>query len=228
MADEQPGELIAAATVILLRDDSGDAEVLMVQRDRALAFAGGAWVFPGGRVDPGDIDRAAGDPLQAEAHAAVRECSEEAGLDLEPGDLVRWSHWTPPPQLQRRRFSTAFFAARAPEGEVVVDDGEIRGHRWVTPAGAIELHRAGTIELTPPTFITLCQLSVHDRVDAALDHAATHPVEHFATRIATDGDDLVALYHGDAGYESGEPSDDGPRHRLLMRPGGWIYTRDVA
>ena len=221
-------ELIAAATVILLRDSGTGPELLMVQRDRSLAFAGGAWVFPGGRVDPVDVELAGGDPVNAEIHAAVRECAEEAGLAVGATDLVRWSHWTPPPQEQRRRFSTAFFVAPAPDGEVVIDNGEIRGHRWTTAANAIELHRCGTIDLTPPTYITLCQLLGHDYVGTILAQATSRSIEHFATRIAIDGGDILALYHGDAGYESGDPSAEGPRHRLIMRAGDWVYLRDAG
>ena len=42
---------IHAATVILLRDGGSGPEILMVERGEQLAFAGGALVFPGGRVD---------------------------------------------------------------------------------------------------------------------------------------------------------------------------------
>ena len=43
-----------AATVVLLRDTPDGVETLMLRRDTELAFAGGAWVFPGGRIDPED------------------------------------------------------------------------------------------------------------------------------------------------------------------------------
>ncbi len=46
-------ELIPAATVILAKDAEPGIEVLMLRRNSAIAF-GGAWVFPGGRVDPED------------------------------------------------------------------------------------------------------------------------------------------------------------------------------
>lgn len=78
---------LPAATLILLRPGAGGtAEVLMVERGRALAFAAGAMVFPGGRVDPGDRDVAAAafpgmaaDEAAARV-AAVRETIEEAGV----------------------------------------------------------------------------------------------------------------------------------------------------
>jgi 8-oxo-dGTP pyrophosphatase MutT (NUDIX family) len=71
---------IPAATLIVMREAAGAPELLMVERARAMAFAGGALVFPGGRVDPGDIALAGGDADRAGRIAAVRETLEEAGL----------------------------------------------------------------------------------------------------------------------------------------------------
>lgn len=78
---------IPAATVVVFRraPEGGPPELLMITRSRAMAFAGGAAVFPGGRVDPADRALAeaigAADPDEA-AHriAAVRETLEETGL----------------------------------------------------------------------------------------------------------------------------------------------------
>ena len=76
---------VPAATLVILRDRAASPpELLMVERAKAMAFAGGAMVFPGGRVDPGDRAMAAligGDPDDAAARiAAIRETVEEAGL----------------------------------------------------------------------------------------------------------------------------------------------------
>jgi 8-oxo-dGTP pyrophosphatase MutT (NUDIX family) len=78
-------EAIPAATVIVMRETpEGPPELLIVERARAMSFAGGALVFPGGRVDPGDHALAAtlpGDPDDLAARiAAVRETLEEAGV----------------------------------------------------------------------------------------------------------------------------------------------------
>ena len=79
-------EAIPAATLVVFRDrDDGPPEILMVERAKAMAFAGGALVFPGGRIDPGDHALAALPPHDRFANAAariaaVRETLEEAGL----------------------------------------------------------------------------------------------------------------------------------------------------
>lgn len=217
-------DAIPAATVVVLRDAPGGPEALVLRRDSDLSFAGGMWVFPGGRIDAGDTDD---DDLELAARrAAAREAAEEAGLVIDPADLYRWSHWTPPP-IAPKRFSTAFFVTRHPAGaaEVVVDDGEIREHRWARPADVLELRDRGEVALSPPTFITLHQLLPHRNVTSVLRAAAgPRGPEHFATRIAAEGDELVALYHGDAGYESGDPAAAGPRHRLVMGV-AWRYER---
>ena len=82
---------IPAATLVLVREGAGSPEVLMVQRTAAMAFAPGAWVFPGGRVDPGDqvmADRLGLAEDGAARIAAVRETLEETGLGvaIEPMD----------------------------------------------------------------------------------------------------------------------------------------------
>lgn len=83
MAETEP---IPAATVIVMREGAGAPELLMVERAAAMRFAGGALVFPGGRVDPGDHALAAlmpGDPDDVAARvAAIRETLEEAGVAI--------------------------------------------------------------------------------------------------------------------------------------------------
>ena len=80
---------IPAATLVLMRDSpaGGPPELLMVERAANMEFAGGALVFPGGRVDPGDHAVAANDALvnlgledAAARIAAIRETIEEVGI----------------------------------------------------------------------------------------------------------------------------------------------------
>lgn len=89
-----------AATVLVVRDAPYGLEVLMLQRARAAVFAAGAYVFPGGAVDPldgapelagrcrGITDELASARLGLTSGglsfyvAAVRECFEESGILL--------------------------------------------------------------------------------------------------------------------------------------------------
>lgn len=78
---------IPAATLVVFRDrPDGPPDLLIVERAKAMRFAGGMLVFPGGRIDAGDRALAAtfdGDPDDVAARiAAVRECIEEAGLPV--------------------------------------------------------------------------------------------------------------------------------------------------
>lgn len=78
-----PPEAIPAATVIVMRDrEAGPPELLMVERSQAMAFAGGALVFPGGRIDPGDHLLTDSHDDAAARVAAIRETIEEAGLAI--------------------------------------------------------------------------------------------------------------------------------------------------
>jgi 8-oxo-dGTP pyrophosphatase MutT (NUDIX family) len=81
---------IPAATLVIFRNcpDGGAPQLLMVQRSKEMRFAGGAAVFPGGRVDEADreladahgaIDDDAREELAARI-ASVRETLEETGL----------------------------------------------------------------------------------------------------------------------------------------------------
>jgi 8-oxo-dGTP pyrophosphatase MutT (NUDIX family) len=81
-------EAIPAATLIVVRDRPGAPELLMVERAEGMAFAAGALVFPGGRIDQADRDLAGELGVEADAVAAIRETVEETaipvGLDPTP------------------------------------------------------------------------------------------------------------------------------------------------
>ena len=76
--------------------------------------------------------------------------------------LVWFAHWTPA-HASPRRFATWFFLAPAPDGTVVIDDGEIREHEWIRPRDAVARRDAGEVELVPPTYVTLHELAAYDK-----------------------------------------------------------------
>jgi 8-oxo-dGTP pyrophosphatase MutT (NUDIX family) len=215
---------IPAATVVLLRDDP-DPRVLMLHKSSKIAF-GGMWVFPGGRIDAEDhpVD---GDLNVAARNAAARETMEEAGIESTPEDFLFFSHWTPPP-VAPVRFATWFFAARADSHRVSIDGGEIQDHEWLRPAVALERHGAGEIDLAPPTWVTLFQLSLYPTTGEILERLRGLEPKVYQTRIAKDSDGVrVAMWAGDAGYDSWDGSVAGERHRLVMKPGGFVFENTV-
>jgi 8-oxo-dGTP pyrophosphatase MutT (NUDIX family) len=218
--------LIAAATVVLLRDGPAGVETLLLRRNGRLAFGAGTWVFPGGRVDTIDVDPTAPDDEERAARrAAARETAEEAGVVVVADELVPFAHWTPP-EDSARRFATWFFLGEALPGEIVVDGGEIVDHVWARPIDILTRHEQGEFEFLPPTYQSLSVLSVHDAVADALAWAGAAAPVRFATHMVTTDDGvLVALWHGDAGYEARDPAMPGPRHRLVMGPRPWRYER---
>jgi len=89
-AQREPVAPRPAATVLLLRDGADGIEVLMTRRAMTASFAPGAYVFPGGGVDPADAAAHAqarrrttqSDPHLTQAIAAIRESFEELGILL--------------------------------------------------------------------------------------------------------------------------------------------------
>jgi len=78
-------EPIPAATLILMRPSAAGApELLVMERAKSMAFAAGALVFPGGRIDPDDhlLAQRIGNRLEFAAArvAAIRETIEETGI----------------------------------------------------------------------------------------------------------------------------------------------------
>ncbi|MEV8229319.1 NUDIX hydrolase [Streptomyces sp. NPDC079167] len=161
------GELTAvtprrAATVMLLRDDTAGPDaagpfVHMLRRRTSMAFAGGAYAYPGGGVDPRDDDhlvRWAGPSLdtwagrlgvgtaaeaQAVVCAAVRETYEEAGVllagptaDTVVSDTTGADWEADREALVARELSFAGFLDR--RGLVLRSDLLGAWARWITPA----------------------------------------------------------------------------------------------
>ncbi|MFD4634781.1 NUDIX hydrolase [Streptomyces sp. NPDC058284] len=145
-----------AATVMLLRAGGGGPEVHMLRRRASMAFAGGAYAYPGGGVDPRDDDhlvRWAG-PARASwaarlgvddeaaaqriVCAAVRETYEEAGVllagpspDTVVGDTTGDDWESDREALVARDLSFAEFLDR--RGLYLRSDLLAAWARWITP-----------------------------------------------------------------------------------------------
>ncbi len=213
--------LITAATVILLRGAQIYPEILLLHRNPDLAVQGGAWVFPGGRLEP--ADGTPDDTLRAARACAVRETLEEAGLRLTPDDLVPMSRWVTPEELPKR-FDTWFFLAVADPGvHVHIDGREIVDHRWYSAEQAIAAHHTGQGMLSPPAFVLLSQLAALGPLANIMTKITAAPPLHYTPRLIPLPDGACTVYQQDAAYRSGDLASPGPRHRLWMRAAGWRY-----
>jgi 8-oxo-dGTP pyrophosphatase MutT (NUDIX family) len=215
-----------AATVVLLRDGEDGIEVLLARRSSKLAFHGGAWVFPGGRIDPGDYGDAPDDLPAAARAAAVREAKEEAGVDVDGDALIHLSNWTTPDNSPKR-FATWFFVGPVAGGDEVADGSEMDAVRWFSPEEALAERAAGEIELAPPQYVTLLDLRQFSTVvDAMAAIAADTPIDYLPRFHFVD-DGAVCVYPADVAYDDmGKLDTPGRRHRLNLRGSDWEYVRE--
>ena len=229
-AEEQSGApLIPAATVVLLRDRDEGLEVLLLRRNAAVEFAGGMWVFPGGRVDPEDHAPAtadtADDLLVAARNASVREAQEEAAQRVDVDTLVWFAHWCPP-NVAKKRFATFFFACRSAGDDVTIDGSEIHDHQWIRPTDALARHREHEVDLAPPTWMTLHDLTFATDVEDALRRFAAAPARFYETHVQRHDRGMTFLWHPDAAYEGGDLDAPGARHRIDVVDRVWTLHRD--
>jgi 8-oxo-dGTP pyrophosphatase MutT (NUDIX family) len=227
-----------AATAVVARDRPGGGfDVLMLRRNDKVAFMGGAYVFPGGRVD--DRDTAPIDAIEASGRhfadlspaeewsyriAAAREMQEEASVRIDPADLVPMAHWVTP-EVETRRYDTRFFAIRMPEGQEARHDGdETTALAWLTPDEALERCRAGEIMLPPPTWITLKRMSTLGSVAEMLAWAAAVPIVRVQPLLFREQDRMMLTLPGDPTFPTIDGWDIPEDTRFVLQDGQWRPT----
>jgi 8-oxo-dGTP pyrophosphatase MutT (NUDIX family) len=185
-----------AASVIVLRGGDAALELLLVKRNPAARFMGGAWVFPGGAVDAHE-----GEGDEAHRVCAVRELSEEAGIaGVEPERLVKYSRWITPAEV-KIRFDTHFFLAPAPPGqEPRIDGDECVDFGWFEPDAALEAARRDEIALVFPTIKHLEQLAAFGSADEVLAYARGRDVHPVVPRVVKEGEIARIVLPGDPAH----------------------------
>lgn len=186
-----------AATVILLRGAGAGLEVLMVKRNPQARFMGGAWVFPGGAVDP---EEGAGE--HSLRTAALRELREEAGIELAgPQALVPFSRWITPAEV-RTRFDTWFYLASAPPAaQARVDGREVVEARWYEPQGALEAARNKEIFLVFPTIKHLEGLRRFRSATELIEYARGREIRPVQPLVVGSGETARIVLPGEGGCE---------------------------
>ena len=211
-------EVRPAATIMLGRDQGEGLEVLLVRRNKKLAFAGGVWVFPGGKIEQSEFSNSEND-LDAAKQAALRETLEETSLSVEKDGLIYFRHWTTP-AVEPKRFATWFFFASANQSQkkVIIDDNEIKDYQWVNPQHALNELKNGERFLMPPTFLSLLLIRNCNSVAEAQTVLRREPVVEVRPVMCKREAGVDLLYEGDAGYNKADASIVGARHRLTLEP----------
>jgi 8-oxo-dGTP pyrophosphatase MutT (NUDIX family) len=204
-SDWQPPPLRHAATIVLVRDSQNGLEVYLQRRVSTMAFAAGMYVFPGGAVDPIDLTGSQewlaaqsgssagaalpdftrwpadviGEDTLAARFAAVRETTEEAGVDLGTEVAVSMSyiaHWATP-AVEDRRYDTRFYAVALDDSQQTSQtSGESDEHVWVTPKDALGQYSRGELLMLPPTVAVLAAFDRVINADPPLKGAACQTV----------------------------------------------------
>ena len=159
----------------------------MVERNSRGMF-GRFVVFPGGRVDEADVPE--GLDLghdRSIRNAAIRELAEETGILLTtegvvsarsvegfvtaPATLELVSRWVTP-EFAPSRYDTRFYLAECDDApDVIIDETELVGHAWLTPAEALDRHERGEAPMVLPTLAHLRWLSRRSSIADAFDSA---------------------------------------------------------
>ena len=210
-----------ASTVLLVRSNNG-LEVLMVQRP-ARGFFGGLMVFPGGAVEPCDVDRARTEGGDQDFRiAGLRETAEEVGVAVTPsGHIVSprlrgaellgevaagegWgtnrmtlvSRWITP-RMAPKRFDTRFYLVPIDgDPEIRLDPGELVGHSWVSPGQALRNHATGDWAMILPTLSHLRWLERRSTIAEAV-FAASGADGLTIVEPIEDEQELLVRYRGE-------------------------------
>jgi 8-oxo-dGTP pyrophosphatase MutT (NUDIX family) len=144
-------EVRDAATVLLVRDGHAGLEVFMLRRNLESTFVGGAYVFPGGAVDP--ADRAA----DLEAISVGRtdaEASRRLGIDR--GGLAYWV------AAIREGFEEAgILLAYDRDGRIVDLDSPEHAARWIEHRRAVDRGEVTMVDLCVAEDLTLAVDGMH-------------------------------------------------------------------
>ncbi len=208
-----------AETLVLVRRGSGGARILMGQRHGDMAFMANKFVFPGGRLDPGDMRIAIASELKPEvaaraglgigpvrarglALAAIRETFEETGILL--GERAEKMPRTRAPAWKKffahkimPRLDALEMIARAvtPPNRTRRFDARF----FMADAGAIghQLDGAETEELLTPTWLTIAEARALD-----LPSITRTVLDEIEARIGGEHDRPVPFYRYTRGKAS--------------------------
>lgn len=246
----------AACTVILVRDGLGGIETFLLRRADTMSFAARMHVFPGGRVDAIDGERAVDlgvTPQERERLArrasvdvagldalyscALRELEEEVGVSLgsvdESGVLHVDVHHLPivghmvTPEIEERRYDVRFFVAAVAAGtHVATTTTEAVDGFWVSAHEALARNARGDLAMLTPTIMRLQELAAASDVDDLLTLARDATVLPMMPRATVLADGSVRWMM--VNERTGEVLDEGVQGPQAMEGDGAPVHEDIT
>ena len=115
-------------------------------------------------------------PLPVAGAQAFQELVVGMGARLLLDEVVPFAHWITPPGGPKR-FDTRFYLSRAPDGQLAQADAtETDDVRWMNPTEAVDLARAGELDLPSPTWMNLMLLAQAQDTEQALARARARSI----------------------------------------------------
>lgn len=128
---------------------------------------------------------------------------ESRELTLAYDQLHYIAYWVTP-RFESRRFSTRFFFAPMPAGQIAIhDDMELTDSCWMTPAELLKAAKSGDMQLMYPTRAALQEIADYDAVDDIVDWACKREQDELIKLppvFHNDPRDLRPIFPGEADY----------------------------
>jgi hypothetical protein len=178
--------------------------------------------------------------LLQKAELNICQIAQKEGLLFALNHLHYYAHWITP-EARSERFDTRFFIARHPEGqEATYDQKETTEGVWMKPLEALEENLNGAVVLSPPTLITLENLSRFNTTNAVFDSLKNQKIRPILPVLTKVSSGPIIIFPWDPEYETfqkgqipdpihhGHRSQPGDRTtRVLMEQGRWLpYCRN--
>ncbi|OGR51850.1 MAG: hypothetical protein A3J80_01180 [Desulfobacula sp. RIFOXYB2_FULL_45_6] len=142
---------------------------------------------------------------------------------LSLSSLGRWSHWITP-VLMKKRFDTRFFIVFMPQGQTCIPDNTETKHGvWLTPQKALERNLELSVPLSPPTVVTLTELSAHKTLNDLRQALQTRTWgDPLAPRLVPSPNGPVILEPWDPLWASDCGVDTSDFPKKILPPGTWF------
>ena len=135
--------------------------------------------------------------------------------------LVPYARWVTP-TVERYRFDTRFFLARAPEGQEASHDGtETVSAIWIAPSAALDQMHEGRIKLAPPTVRTLQWLAGFDTIASSMQDARSRIPPLVRPEIVAGRTGWFLALPGDPDHSESEAVLPGAT-RMVLEGNAWV------